>query len=224
MPQACESLKAYLGRVVSLTGGEAPPVLLVGGSARIKGLKKSIEAQCECQALWWERSEVATALGAVPVTAVMPPPPDGRQQYRAAVELVWLDGMLSEAEGARLAALAKQLGLDAEQTADIERAVMGESREALLGRTPGKVFRDKLRDGSEGPELVVVPAGQFLMGSRRDEPGRYDHEGTQHRVTFAKPFAIGRYAVSFEEYDGYTAPRRAAIGQRTAAGAAATGR
>jgi hypothetical protein len=63
--QACENLKPYLGRVVALTGGEKPPVLLVGGSARIKGLKETIEEQCACQALWWERSEYATVLGAL---------------------------------------------------------------------------------------------------------------------------------------------------------------
>jgi formylglycine-generating enzyme required for sulfatase activity len=63
--QTCESLKAYLGRVVALTGGEPPPVLLVGGSARIKGLREAVEAQVGCQALWWERSEFATVLGAI---------------------------------------------------------------------------------------------------------------------------------------------------------------
>ncbi len=29
---------------------------------------------------------------------------------------------------------------------------------------PGPVFHDKLKDGSQGPEMVVIPAGTFLMG------------------------------------------------------------
>jgi molecular chaperone DnaK (HSP70) len=70
--QTCESLKAYLGRVVALTGGEPPPVLLVGGSARIKGLREAVEAQVGCQALWWERSEFATVLGAVSTSVSEP--------------------------------------------------------------------------------------------------------------------------------------------------------
>ena len=39
--------------------------------------------------------------------------------------------------------------------------------------------------------LVLVPAGEFLMGSPADEPGRF-HNETQHRVTLAQPFWIGK--------------------------------
>jgi molecular chaperone DnaK (HSP70) len=63
--QTCESLKAYMARVVALTGGEKPPALLVGGSGRIKRLKDALEEDCGCEAAWWERSEYATVLGAV---------------------------------------------------------------------------------------------------------------------------------------------------------------
>jgi len=45
--------------------------------------------------------------------------------------------------------------------------------------------------------MVVVPAGSFLMGSR---DGR-DAERPQHKVTIARPFAVGRLAVTFEEWD-----------------------
>ncbi len=45
-------------------------------------------------------------------------------------------------------------------------------------------------------ELVEIPAGQFLMGSPPDEPGRTDYEGPQHLVTFARSFWIGRYEVT----------------------------
>ena len=62
-------------------------------------------------------------------------------------------------------------------------------------------FRNKLQTGSEGPVMAVIPPGSFLMGSPPDEFGRSDNEGPQYRVSFAKPFAIGRFAVSFAEYD-----------------------
>jgi formylglycine-generating enzyme required for sulfatase activity len=65
------------------------------------------------------------------------------------------------------------------------------------------VFRDTLKSGGEGPDMVVIPAGAFLMGSPEREPGRNSYEGPQHFVTFAKPFAIGRYAVTFDDYDRY---------------------
>ncbi len=61
---------------------------------------------------------------------------------------------------------------------------------------PGKVFRD----GDEGPEMVVIPAGEFLMGSPKSEAGRQDREGPQHRVRIGKPFALGRYAATVGEF------------------------
>jgi formylglycine-generating enzyme required for sulfatase activity len=73
----------------------------------------------------------------------------------------------------------------------------------LLRKTT--VFRDQLNDGNEGPEMVLIPAGRFRMGSPVEEPQRDNNEGPQHEVTFARPFAIGRYAVTFAEYDAYCA-------------------
>ena len=64
------------------------------------------------------------------------------------------------------------------------------------------VFRDTLKDGSKGPEMVIIPAGKFLMGSPKDEPERRDDE-RQHPVTIAQPFAIGKCEVTFEEYDRF---------------------
>ncbi|TVR84546.1 MAG: formylglycine-generating enzyme family protein [Rhodospirillales bacterium] len=64
---------------------------------------------------------------------------------------------------------------------------------------PGTVFRDV--DAPWCPEMVVVPAGTFLMGSPDDEEGRDRNEGPQHRVAIAKPFAIGKFPVTFAEYD-----------------------
>ena len=61
-----------------------------------------------------------------------------------------------------------------------------------------KAFRpgDTFRDCAECPELVVVPAGSFQMGSPK-----YDREKPIHQVTIAKPFAIGVREVTFEEWD-----------------------
>ena len=48
--------------------------------------------------------------------------------------------------------------------------------------------------------MVVVPAGCFEMGSPPEEDGHNDKEGPQHKVTIAQPFAVGRYAVTFDEW------------------------
>ena len=58
------------------------------------------------------------------------------------------------------------------------------------------------------PEMVVLPKGVFLMGSPEEE-GRWYAEGPQHTVTIGYRFALGRYPVTFAEYDHYcTAERR----------------
>lgn len=65
-------------------------------------------------------------------------------------------------------------------------------------------FRDRWRYGDRlvsGPEMVVIPAGEFLMGSPMDEPGRGGSEGPRHPVRIARAFALGRYAVTFDEWD-----------------------
>lgn len=66
--------------------------------------------------------------------------------------------------------------------------------------------RGWLRDGSAGPAMIVIPAGGFWMGSPESEIGRSSNECC-HRVLIARPFAIGQYTVTFEEYDRYCADR-----------------
>ena len=62
---------------------------------------------------------------------------------------------------------------------------------------PGRRFRDC----PECPEMVEVPAGSFMMGSPESEEGRFGNEGPVHRVTIARPFAVGVYEVTFDEWD-----------------------
>ncbi len=50
------------------------------------------------------------------------------------------------------------------------------------------------RDCPDCPEMVMIPAGSFMMGSNN---GLYDNrEKPVHRVTFAKPFAMGKTEVT----------------------------
>lgn len=57
------------------------------------------------------------------------------------------------------------------------------------------------------PEMVVLPAGRFFMGSPSEEEGRGSNEGPRHPVTFAHPFAVGRHEVTFEQYDACVAAK-----------------
>ena len=111
-----------------------------------------------------------------------------------------------------------------------------------------KIMRDKLQSGGYGPELVVIPKGQFLMGSSEAEFQKFIdmmvtrgtrasgpltgsgivvrgllhglsfavgpilqwlgvldkyNEGPQHEVSIDKPFALGKFPVTFSDYSKY---------------------
>ena len=86
----------------------------------------------------------------------------------------------------------------------------GFAASSLHAQAPGASFKDC----AECPEMVVIPAGSFLMGSA--DPQAPGYEKPQHRVTFSAPFAIGKYEVTQAEWtammmqnlSGYTHPRR----------------
>jgi formylglycine-generating enzyme required for sulfatase activity len=65
--------------------------------------------------------------------------------------------------------------------------------------------KDSFKECDKCPEMVVVPAGSFTMGSPNSRKGCDDGEGPQHQVTFARTFAVGRFAVSFDEWDACVA-------------------
>ena len=49
-------------------------------------------------------------------------------------------------------------------------------------------------------KLALIPPGTFLMGSPDSDPFAATDEKPQHRVTITKPFYIGMYPVTQEEY------------------------
>jgi formylglycine-generating enzyme required for sulfatase activity len=61
---------------------------------------------------------------------------------------------------------------------------------------PGEGFRDC----PKCPQMVVVPAGRFVMGSPDDEKSRSGEEGPQHEVSIPKAIAVARYEVRFDEW------------------------
>ena len=88
-------------------------------------------------------------------------------------------------------------GTKGKTTFDVARMHQDPALLAALGvREAGEIFRDC----ETCPEMVVVPAGSFLMGSPPGEEDRDDSEGPQHRVTLAEPFAVGKYEVKRSEY------------------------
>ncbi len=87
----------------------------------------------------------------------------------------------------------------------------------LVALTPAAAARDRQQPAAESagshnfrdcptcPEMVTIPTGEFLMGSPESERGRGKDEGPQHKVAFAKPFAAGKFEVTFAEWDACVA-------------------
>jgi formylglycine-generating enzyme required for sulfatase activity len=61
-----------------------------------------------------------------------------------------------------------------------------------------KIFRDRLKSGGDGPEMVVIPAGKFRMGDIQGKHGK--DELPVRQVHIRKPFAMSRYETTFEQY------------------------
>jgi formylglycine-generating enzyme required for sulfatase activity len=81
-------------------------------------------------------------------------------------------------------------------------ATPGQGRHAentVAGAQPRAVFKDC----AECPEMVVLPAGEFMMGSPANEVGRKDNEGLPRRVVIPKRFAIGRFMVTVDQFSRF---------------------
>ena len=64
---------------------------------------------------------------------------------------------------------------------------------------PGDSFKEC--DGC--PEMVVLPAGAFTMGSPESEHGRFSDESPQHVVTFTRPFAVGKFEITVDQFAAF---------------------
>ena len=135
---------------------EVDTVVLIGGSVRVPLVVRTLQETLPVSPLGFDKRDVAVALGAAYYTTIRWPGSRGTKtetgietpgtatdqgtttdpkplgQYQAAVEEVFSDKKLSKVEVDRLNAFARQLGLKREQTADVERHVMGNAKEGLL--------------------------------------------------------------------------------------------
>ena len=67
--------------------------------------------------------------------------------------------------------------------------------------TVGSTFRDTLSGGGQGPEMVVVPGGTFRMGSNDGD----SNEKPVHSVTIPRNFAVGKFEVTWAEWEACVA-------------------
>lgn len=84
--------------------------------------------------------------------------------------------------------------------ANVRPYVLSVTKEQAL--KPGQSFKECARDC---PQMLVVPAGSFTMGSMANEVGHHANEGPQHMVSIVKPFAVSKYELTFADWDACVA-------------------
>ena len=65
---------------------------------------------------------------------------------------------------------------------------------------PESLFRDRMVDGTPGPEMIALSGGEYLRG---DSSGDGDNDEKPPMPVKPGPFAIGAFEVTFEEYDRF---------------------
>ncbi|MBL0165138.1 MAG: SUMF1/EgtB/PvdO family nonheme iron enzyme [Xanthomonadales bacterium] len=121
--------------------------------------------------------------------------------------------------------LAEKLGKDA-QAISADLAGLDEFNKRLRNArlyanfSPGQVFSDRFLDTSgSAPPVVVIPAGQFTMGSSADEEGHRDDEDPPRKVIITNGFAMGQSEVTVGQFREFVR----AVGYRTDGERAGTG-
>ena len=80
------------------------------------------------------------------------------------------------------------------------------TRGVIRYTAPGCRFRERLRSGGEGPEMIVVSAGSFLMGCAPEREPCSHWQQRSREVTIPHAFAVSVYEVTFEDFDRFAYP------------------
>jgi hypothetical protein len=130
-----------------------------------------------------------------------------------------------EAETAKLAADAKERAADELRQQEAERGKKEREGRVLVNAAivnnvnnkwflPGAGRAEWFKDHEAGPEMVVVPAGMFIVGSPDTEPQRDSvRESPRREVTIAQPFAVARHAITRGQFAAFVTATGHAIGE-----------
>jgi formylglycine-generating enzyme required for sulfatase activity len=70
-----------------------------------------------------------------------------------------------------------------------------------IGPPPSNDAGIVFKECGKCPEMIVVPRGSAMLGSAPQEAARQSNESPLHEVDIAEPLAVGRFAVTFDEWD-----------------------
>ena len=76
-----------------------------------------------------------------------------------------------------------------------------DEQSAIARAKPAPSGVETFQDCELCPVMVKVPAAQFTMGSPSTEPGHQGNEEPQRLVRVMKPFAIGQFEITFDDWN-----------------------
>lgn len=123
------------------------------------------------------------------------------RQRHASVLLAQADGALALGDADRAQSLLPRIA----QAAPLSPAVRDLRKRIALTRIygtwrPGQSFTEALHSGERGPELMVIPVGEFRMGSMESEPDHIANESPRHAVAFHRGFALARDEITVAQF------------------------
>ena len=132
----------------------------------------------------------------------------GQEGYERAlcqwVEAVWSRSLgLQTSDEADAQADKRAKGPGKASSKEPDKASSKKPRKTTRQGASAPVFRDRLSGGGKGPAMVVLPKGRFRMGDL-DGDGDNDEQPVR-TVTISRPIAMGRYPVTFKQYDRFVA-------------------
>lgn len=131
-------------------------------------------------------------------TAAAPPPSGKLPTQEQTEQLAWEAAQRSNTEAAYKAFIAEFPRSRYVRLARVALAALAAPQQAAV--QPGRPARslqpgEGLQDCPDCPRMVMVPAGEFVMGSTAEEAGRSSDEGPQRRVSVGA-FLIGATEVT----------------------------
>jgi formylglycine-generating enzyme required for sulfatase activity len=139
---------------------------------------------------------------------LMPPAKKGGPMSKDKIEMLakWIEQGASWPDGVKLTAKKAdevQGGDELATVTGIYNKIMANLKEKSAADM--KPYTNSIPGTAVKYSAVVIPAGEFLMGSPAAEKGRKDDEGPQHKVKIS-PFWMGRTEVTWNEYELFMYP------------------
>jgi formylglycine-generating enzyme required for sulfatase activity len=116
-----------------------------------------------------------------------------------------IEGLIEDGQFEAASAELNELIAMGDQRQQVTRLRQALADARLYGRyRPGQVLSDALpRLDQQGPAMVVVPAGQFMMGSPNTETGREASEGPRRRVRLDSGFALSVTEITVAQFAAF---------------------